>query len=198
MTKTNHQTNLSAVRLRKHMRMQRRSLSHCERQRSAYLASRFLYKLIPLFPKKANIGFYLDGFGELPTATIAQFCQKLDYQAYLPITTPNKPLTFAPIIQPLNKTPLKKHRLGMHEPRSKLILSANHMDAIICPLVMVDLDGVRLGMGGGYYDRTFAKAKNCLKIAWCYDFQVTDRLPKQPWDMSVDIIITDQRLIRLK
>ena len=57
MTKTNHQTNLSAVHLRKHMRMQRRSLSHCERQRSAYLATRFLYKLIPLLPKEANIGF---------------------------------------------------------------------------------------------------------------------------------------------
>ena len=86
----------------------------------------------------------------------------------------------------------------MHEPRSKLILSANHMDAIICPLVMVDLDGIRLGMGAATMTAHLQKAKNCLKIAWCYDFQVADRLPKQPWDMSVDIIITDQRLIRLK
>ena len=101
----------------------------------------------------------MDGFCELPTATIAQFCQKLDYQAYLPITTPNKPLTFAPIIQPLNKTPLKKHRLGMHEPRSKLILSANHMDAIICPLVMVDLDGIRLGMGAATMTAHLQKPK---------------------------------------
>ena len=83
MTKSNHQTNLSAVHLRKHMRMQRRSLSHCERQRSAYLATRFLYKLIPLLPK-SQYWFYLDGFCELPTATIAQFCQNLTIKRIYP------------------------------------------------------------------------------------------------------------------
>ena len=47
----------------------------------------------------------------------------------------------------------------MHEPRSKLILSANHMDAIICPLVMVDLDGIRLGMGAATMTAHLQKAK---------------------------------------
>ncbi|WP_114800187.1 5-formyltetrahydrofolate cyclo-ligase [Moraxella canis] len=198
MTKTDCHADFSPMDLRKRMRTQRRSLSQAKRYQSAFLAARFLYQLIPLLPKNANIGVYLDGFGELPTFAIAKFCQKLGYQAYLPITTPNKPLKFAPIMGSISKTPLKKHRLGMYEPVSRLTLSANHMDAIICPLVAVDLEGVRLGMGGGYYDRTFAKTKNCLKIAWCYEFQVVDQLPKQPWDMSVDLIITDQRLIRLK
>ena len=68
-------------------------------------------------------------------------------------------------------------------------------DAVILPLLAVDKRGNRLGYGGGYYDR-FLKDKQGKKIAFCYDFQVVDKLPKEEWDVPVDEIITDKRWIR--
>lgn len=181
---------------RKLMRRTRRALSDRQRHQAAQAAMRQLIKLDDLLPIGANIGFYLAGFGELPTDGIVSFCQRRGHQAYLPITTSEQPLSFAPIYGKLNQTPLKKHRLGMYEPVTKPILAAAQMDAIICPVVAVDMTGVRLGMGGGYYDRTFARTTDCLKVAWCYDFQIVPSLPRQPWDMAVDVIISDQRFIR--
>lgn len=55
---------------------------------------------------------------------------------------------------PLAKTPLKRHKLGMKEPFARYGISADNMNMIICPLVAVDKCGNRLGMGGGFYDRT--------------------------------------------
>ncbi|MFB6349569.1 5-formyltetrahydrofolate cyclo-ligase [Moraxella sp. ZJ142] len=187
----------SPAQIRKQIKSQRRKLTDRQRRQSAWLASRFLPKLVPLLPKGAKIAFYLDSFGEMPTAVIAKFCQKYGYQGYLPITRQSQPLTFAPIMATLTKTPLKKHRLGMLEPICRPHQDAKAMDAIICPLVAVDKAGVRLGMGGGYYDRTFERTKHCLKIAWCYEFQVLDKLNKQPWDQSVDIIISDKTIRRI-
>ncbi len=70
------------------------------------------------------------------------------------------------------------------------------MTAIFCPLVAVDRQGVRLGMGGSFYDRTLNHTK-ALKIGWCYDFQLTDQLPKHPWDIAMDIVITPSHFLRL-
>ena len=52
---------------------------------------------------------------------------------------------------------------------------------IICPIVAVDKNGNRMGMGGGFHDTTLAKsyqsgAKKPLKVGWCYDFQVVEQL----------------------
>lgn len=188
---------ITATDYRKIMRSQRRSLSARQRHQAAKAAVRQLVKLDDLLPRCANIGFYLAGFGELPTEGIVKFCQRRGHRAYLPITQDNRALGFAPISEQLNKTALKKHRLGMYEPVSKLVLAATRMDAIICPLVAVDTAGIRLGMGGGYYDRTFACATTSLKVAWCYDFQILPSLPRQSWDMVVDIIISDQRFLRV-
>lgn len=195
-----HHVTESTLRLndyRKLMRRRRRALSDRQRQQAAQAAMRQLIKLDDLLPRCANIGFYLAGFGELPTDGIVKFCQSRGHRAYLPITTSDQPLSFAPIYPQLSRTPLKKHRLGMFEPVTKPILAASQMDAILCPVVAVDMAGVRLGMGGGYYDRTFARTADCLKVAWCYDFQIVTGLPRQPWDMAVDVIISDQRFIRL-
>lgn len=182
---------------RKTFTKQRRALSVRQRRQAAFLASRFLIQLAKRLPPCAKVAFYLDDFGELPTDVIARFCARLGWQAFLPITKPNQALTFAPVQLPLSKNAFKRHRLGMLEPMTHTRLPAWQMDAIICPLVAVDRQGVRLGMGGGFYDRTFANCPNTLKVAWCYEFQLVDKLPRQSWDQCVDVVITDQRLLNI-
>lgn len=181
--------------LRQAIKKQRKALTPRQRQRSALLASLHLPKLLPHLLKNAKIGLYLDGFGELPTAPILKFCQRYGFTPYLPITVKDKPLAFAPCFYELTKTPLKRHRLGMKEPFAKMSITANELDCIICPLVAMDRQGNRLGMGGGFYDRTFATFRG-LKVGWCYDFQIVERLAVNDWDKGVDIIISDGGVIR--
>ena len=187
---------IDTATLRKHIRKQRRQLSAKECQHRAFLASLHLGKLLPLLPNNAKIGLYLDDFGELPTAPILAFCRRYGFVPYLPITKQGKPLTFAPCFYDIKKTPLKRHALGMKEPLPKLTLSADRLDCIICPLVAVDRQGNRLGMGGGFYDRTFAHAPKVLKVGWCYDFQMVEKLSVNLWDKKVDMVISSQGVWR--
>ncbi|UZA30972.1 5-formyltetrahydrofolate cyclo-ligase [Moraxella bovis] len=136
--------------LRTRIRKERKALTAKQRANFAFMASLHLPKLLPHLPKNAKIGPYLDDFGELPTAPILAFCQKHGFTPFLPITIKNKPLRFAPVVLPLAKTPLKRHRLGMQEPFVKYGISADKLDMIICPLVAVDRQGNRLGMGADF------------------------------------------------
>ncbi|OOR91561.1 5-formyltetrahydrofolate cyclo-ligase [Moraxella caviae] len=180
--------------IRKHIQKQRRQLTTHARQYSAFLVSLQLRKLLPLLPKHAKIGIYLDSFGELPTAPLVQFCLRHGFTPFLPITTAHKPLRFAPMRFAHGKTPLRTHALGMKEPTTKPIVSADMLDAIICPLVAADTLGNRLGMGGGFYDRTFSSAKTVLKIGYCYDFQVMERLPVTNWDQKLNLLLTPSKV----
>lgn len=182
---------------RKTFTKQRRALSAKQRQTTAFLASRHLLKLFRQLPRHAKIGIYLDDFGELPTDVIAKLAMRLGFEIYLPITKANQALRFAKAVLPITKTAVMRHHLGMLEPVTQDIIAAAHLDAIICPLVAVDMHGVRLGMGGGYYDRTFTKCTKTIKVAWCYEFQVVDNLPKQPWDQAVDMVLTEKRIMRV-
>lgn len=181
--------------LRKTLRHQRKALNPKERKHLAYLASLHLPKLLPHLPKHAKIGLYLDDFGELPTAPILAFCQKHGFTPYLPITVNNQALAFAPCFYDLTKTPLKKHPLGMKEPIGKHTIATNQLDCIICPLVAVDKKGNRLGMGGGFYDRTFAHFTG-LKVGWCYHFQIVENIMVNDWDKGVDMVVSNKGILR--
>ncbi len=185
---------------RRHFTKQRRALSARQRQQSARQASLHLHKLNHSLPKHAKIAIYYDDFGELPTQVILDWCIRLGYQPYLPIIAEKK-LKFAPIFhKKLCSMPSYRHALGMKQINTKKLLWANQLDAIFCPLVAVDKTGIRMGMGGGYYDRSLAKShqfsvKKPLKIAWCYDFQYVEKLDKKPWDIPMDMIITSNKII---
>lgn len=181
--------------LRQTLRKQRKTLSKQQRTHHALRLSLHLPKLLPLLPKNANIGLYLDDFGEMPTLPLLRFCQKHGFIPHLPITKQGKPLQFAPITLPLSKTPTKRHAFGMKEPLTRHTLPATALDCIICPLVAVDKKGNRLGMGGGFYDRTFAIAPKVLKVGICYDFQIVEHLPTQVWDKGVDMVMSNKGVL---
>jgi len=77
------------------------------------------------------------------------------------------------------------------------------LDAVLVPLVSFDRQGNRLGMGAGFYDRAFSfklfsdKTNRPLLIGLAYDFQETDAIQAQPWDVPLDVILTDKSLIKI-
>ena len=64
------------------------------------------------------------------------------------------------------------------------------IDCVIVPGAAFDLNGGRLGLGGGYYDRFLPLAVNAKKIALAYDFQLVDNLPLEEHDVKLDAILT--------
>ncbi|MBP5654319.1 MAG: 5-formyltetrahydrofolate cyclo-ligase [Clostridiales bacterium] len=62
-------------------------------------------------------------------------------------------------------------------------------DIIIVPGVAYNEEGIRLGMGGGYYDRYYRENPDAVYVGVCYDFQVTSDLPFDDGDMACDILI---------
>ena len=185
---------------RRHFTRQRCSLSEGERRQLANSASLHLAKLQQRLPTNARIGLYYDGFGELPTQPLLDWCQRLGYLPYLPVVGSlgqhDKRLRFVPIYYgKFLNIPTRIHSLGMKQNHHRRLLWARELDVIICPLVSVDKNGNRMGMGGGFYDTTLAKSyqaglKKPLKIGWCYDFQVIEQLAHQPWDVPLDVLIT--------
>ena len=63
---------------------------------------------------------------------------------------------------------------------------------ILMPGLAFDLQGHRVGYGGGYYDRYLATQPHHPTVALCYDFQMYDRLDVDAYDMPVDVVITDK------
>ncbi|MGP5303174.1 5-formyltetrahydrofolate cyclo-ligase [Psychrobacter celer] len=191
----------------------RRQLTGGERRQYARMASLYLVKLQQRLPPRARIGLYYDGFGELPTQPLLDWCICLGYSPYLPVVgslgrtsngSDDKRLRFVPVYHSkLINVPIRIHQLGMKQNHSRALLWASELDVIICPLVAVDKQGNRMGMGGGFYDTTLGRsyqsgASRPLKIGWCYDFQVVDKLERQPWDVPLDGLITPIGLMWFK
>jgi 5-formyltetrahydrofolate cyclo-ligase len=95
---------------------------------------------------------------------------------------------------------LKKGYMGILEPGGNIKLEISEADLIIVPGLVFDMEGHRIGYGGGYYDRVlkeYNKSPAGKSIGLAYDFQVIEKIPRKEHDMPVDKIITDQRIITL-
>ncbi|MFI8570349.1 5-formyltetrahydrofolate cyclo-ligase [Stenotrophomonas bentonitica] len=92
---------------------------------------------------------------------------------------------------------LTANRFGIPEPDLSLddTLAPEQMALVVAPLVGFDAQGRRLGMGGGWYDRSFAFRHQRPAPPWLvgvgFSVQQVDDLPVQPWDVAVDAICTD-------
>lgn len=97
--------------------------------------------------------------------------------------------------------PLVQNRYGIPEPdlAPSSRLSPSELSVVLLPLVAFDRRGNRLGMGAGYYDRSFAfrreRAAPPLLVGIGYAFQEVDTLSVQPWDVPLDFVVTERELI---
>jgi 5-formyltetrahydrofolate cyclo-ligase len=66
---------------------------------------------------------------------------------------------------------------------------------VLVPGVAFDLRGVRLGRGAGWYDRILSRHPEALKVGLAFEEQITSALPREPWDVSMDLVVTDRRVL---
>lgn len=187
--------------LRYALRHQRRSLT--SKQRKAY--SRALLQhmvLCPEFLSAQRVALYLSNDGEMDLAPVIQNLWQRKKEVYLPVLHPFYPGKLA-FIRYEPSTRMSKNRFGIAEPdfRYGKKVSARFLDLVCLPLVGFDKRGNRLGMGGGFYDRSFAFKKDQHrrpKLVGCaYAFQRVDLLPVESWDIPLNMIATEQFIHRL-
>jgi 5-formyltetrahydrofolate cyclo-ligase len=68
-------------------------------------------------------------------------------------------------------------------------------DISITPGLAFTRAGTRLGFGAGYYDKWFSKHPVVRKIAVAFDCQLAELLPQDPYDIPVDLIVTEREVI---
>ncbi|WP_236909113.1 5-formyltetrahydrofolate cyclo-ligase [Clostridium sp. Cult3] len=79
------------------------------------------------------------------------------------------------------------------------IVSPDLVDLVLVPGVAFDERGYRVGYGGGYYDRFFSGLKrDVVKIGLCYELQISSQVPIDSYDIPVDYILTERRLIKCR
>jgi len=76
-------------------------------------------------------------------------------------------------------------------------VAAESVDLFIVPGLLFDRTGMRLGRGGGHYDRLLARRRgDALAVGVCFEDRVVDALPRERWDVRMDLVVTDEGVIR--
>lgn len=187
--------------LRSQLRRERRQVSLFQQRQSENAILNRL-RQHPQFKYQHKIGLYLHAFGEIFTNKIIEYCFSQHKAVYLPmICNMNQHLVWVQITrQNYRNKRFLKHRLGMLQPIASRGLAVSQLELLIMPLLACDPSGTRLGMGGGFYDRTLASAPQLpYRLGLAHDFQLIQQpLMRQAWDQPLDELITPQASYRFK
>lgn len=181
------------------MKTRRAALSATERVRSAQAVATHLFASQTLNGARQIAGYWAIG-GELPLNAVATRIRAPN-RYLLPRLAAEGLLRFAPWSAVVELLP---NRYGIPEPDIALTdcLEPDQLDVVLVPLIAFDLQGNRLGMGGGWYDRSFAfrlhGQPTPLLIGVGYAFQQVDALAAQDWDVPLDAVVTERGLISLR
>lgn len=187
------------AQLRKKIRQQRRNLSRKQQQHHQQAVTRLLSKQL-FFLKSRRIAIYSHSDGEMHTDQIIRLIHQQKKLCYLPVLFPfqHNKLWFLPYRQ---NQRLRKNRFGINEPAHiKEKIKDWSIDIIFMPLVAFDTNGNRLGMGGGFYDRTLSAGKKLtqmkkpLLIGLAHELQKTNQLMTNEWDIPLDAVLTEKKL----
>ena len=135
-----------------------------------------------------HIALYVSFDGEISTDKLIKTLWAQDKCVYLPVLHPFSPnhLLF---LRYLPDTPMLKNKFGIWEPKLNVqnVLPLDELDILFTPLVAFDKQGNRLGMGGGFYDRTLQNWQNSsfITVGLAHQCQQVEQLPTEAWDVPL-------------
>ncbi len=183
------------------MRARRRALSAAQRAHAARLVAHNVDRAFALRAGK-RVALYAAMREELDTAPLIELARARGCRIFLPrIDRHTGRMDF------LEMGPGARARvnhLGIVEPEGTFKVGARWLDLVLLPLVGFDDRGMRLGMGGGYYDRTFAFRN--IHTSWrgprlvgiAYAFQQLPSIVAAAHDVRMDAVVTDKGVIRCR
>ena len=153
----------------------------------------------PLLLNSRHIAGFLAADGEMDPLPLMQQLWSLGKKLYVPVLTPfeRNRLWFARF-EPGDE--LVFNRYGIPEPVRRHLIKPSALDLVLTPLVAFDTRGHRIGMGGGFYDRSFAflqRRSHWMKprlLGIAYELQRQQAIEANSWDIPLDAIVTEHTL----
>ncbi|AXF76816.1 5-formyltetrahydrofolate cyclo-ligase [Erwinia tracheiphila] len=182
--------------IRRYIRQQRQALTSTQQQQAAQRATQQALGFASVFEAK-RIALFLSFDGELDTTPLISQLWQQRKEVYLPVLHPfaKGQLLF---LRYQSFTPLTMNRLRIPEPPLDIryMVTLSELDVLIVPLVAFDAQGQRLGMGGGFYDRTLQnwRQHGFLPVGLAHDCQQVASLPIASWDIPLPAIITPSKV----
>ena len=185
--------------IRRLMRRRRQSLSRRDRIHSAVRIAAVVGAMRE-FRGARRIGIFAANDGEIDLGQTVKCYPCKDY--FLPVVPPSgtRRMRFAAIGP---ETSFRKNRYGILEPDvpKRSLLTARELDLVLAPLVAFDRFGGRIGMGGGYYDTTFAflASRNHWQhpkmVGVAFSFQEAPHIDPDPWDIALTAVATERGVV---
>lgn len=143
----------------------------------------------------ANILLYWPYKQEVALDRILKIIDKKSIDIFLPKVFPNKELRFNSYA---SDSKLIKNKYNIMESNSEKFISIDRLDLLLIPFVGVDINGCRLGYGGGYYDRALEKilTSSCEKeiIGMGYEYQILEDVFGEIHDIKYSTVFSENNI----
>ncbi len=184
--------------LRRQLRARRRALGRAERTRREVMLQRHILRVLRC--RSRMIAGYLAFDGEPDIQPALRIAQCRGRRVALPVIAPGRHATMH-FRRWAADSDLLLNRYRIEEPApNSARIARRHLDIVLVPLVAFDATGTRLGMGAGYFDRTFSFLRERTRwrrprlIGIAFDFQQVDLLDRARWDVPLWAVITEHGL----
>ena len=164
---------------------------------AAALAERILQ--LSEYQQAQRVAVYFAVNGEIGLNAVIDHALAEGKEIFLP-NLDRTALRFSPYFHE-QKMRFNKFRLPEPDVGDREMLAPDELDLVLAPLVVFDGNRNRIGMGGGFYDRSFAFRKNPehnipVLIGVAHEIQKVDRIIPEEWDVQLDMIVTDQAIYK--
>ncbi len=184
-------------KLRRKILRQREELSADKRrEKSRAISANFQQVVDKLRPQ--TILLYINFRSEVETMELLRQALERNIRVAAPLTLVKESrLAAYEITDPARQLKPGYCRIPEPDPQQTELINPAEIDLVVLPGSVFDLQGNRLGYGGGYYDRFLAyDAPQALRIALAYEMQIVDEVPAQPHDEPLDYILTESEIIK--
>lgn len=195
MTESNPSISERKKGLRQKMLAMRRALSANETEsRSSSLKENILS--LPEYKNAKKIMAFLAMKGESNLDGFIRQALLDGKEVYIPVCLPERQMEAGRLI---DMEHFEKGPLGLRNlPAGYEVTSPESLDLVLIPGLAVSQEGIRLGMGAGYYDRYLARVPFEKRVAALWDFQVIPDISSEPFDQKIAKIVTDKSVIVTK
>ncbi|NLW57095.1 MAG: 5-formyltetrahydrofolate cyclo-ligase [Firmicutes bacterium] len=147
---------------------------------------------LPVLKNVRTVAAYASFGNEVDTTRLLTVLQERGFWVVLPVV--NRSTRTMEFRRMETLSSLQPGVYGIREPLQGQLCPLEQIDLFFVPGLAFDLQGRRLGRGAGYYDRYLARSV-AVKIGLAYELQVTPCLPAEAHDISMDLVITEERII---